>query len=106
MGVNGYLWLRKHTQQLGEQGVSITRLAEEAGWEIYSDENEYIAPSIRETIARYANAIKALEYGEVGVSEARVIAAYEASKEYKGVGDMVENDAKRRIAQQALVFIQ
>ncbi|KAK7206246.1 hypothetical protein BZA70DRAFT_236728 [Myxozyma melibiosi] len=102
LGVNGYLWLRKHTQQLGEQGVSITRLAEEAGWEIYSDENEYISPSIRETIARYANAIKALEFGEVGVNEPRVVAAYEASLEFKNVGEMVENDAKRRIARQVL----
>ncbi|KAK9253983.1 hypothetical protein V1507DRAFT_456887 [Lipomyces tetrasporus] len=103
LGVNGYIWLRKHTQQLGEQGVSITRLAEEAGWEIYSDENEYISPSIRENIGRYANAIKALQYCEVGVNEARVIAAYEASKEYKSPGEMIENDVKKRIAKHVLL---
>ncbi|KAK9318213.1 hypothetical protein V1522DRAFT_397260 [Lipomyces starkeyi] len=103
LGVNGYIWLRKHTQQLGELGVSITRLAEEAGWEIYSDENEYISINIRESIARYANAIKALEYCEVGVNEARIIAAYEASKEYKSPGEMIENYVKKRIVKYVLL---
>ncbi|KAK9464700.1 hypothetical protein V1512DRAFT_272695 [Lipomyces arxii] len=103
LGVNGYVWLRKHTQQLGAQGVSLTRLAEEAGWEIYSDENEYISAGVRESIVRYTNAIKALEYCEVGVNEARVIAGYEASQEYKNPGEMVANDVKRRIANSVLL---
>ncbi|KAK9237337.1 hypothetical protein V1525DRAFT_360784 [Lipomyces kononenkoae] len=103
LGVNGYLWLRKHTQPLAEQGVSITRIAEEAGWEIYSDENEYISVNLRDTIARYANAIKALAYCEVGVNEARILAAYEASKEYKSPGEMIENNVKKRIAKYVLL---
>ncbi|KAK9458723.1 uncharacterized protein V1516DRAFT_629789 [Lipomyces oligophaga] len=102
MGVNGFIWIRKHTPPLGAQGVSVSRMAEEAGWEIYSDENDYISPSIRLTIARYANAIKALGYAEVGMNEARIVAAYEASTEFKSSGEMVENRVKNKIAKQAL----
>ncbi|KAK9456530.1 hypothetical protein V1511DRAFT_450183, partial [Dipodascopsis uninucleata] len=102
-GVNGYIWIRKHTiSSAGEQGVPITRLAEEAGWEIYSDENEYVSAGIRETIARYAGSIRALEFCEVAMNETRICKAYEASLAYKSAGELLDNKIKRHIAEQAL----
>ncbi|KAK9480696.1 hypothetical protein V1514DRAFT_325153 [Lipomyces japonicus] len=104
LGVNGYLFLRKHTQQQLPSGTTATTgqagnlLSDEAGWEIYSDTNEFISPSVRDTITRYANVIKALEFAEVGVNESRIVSGFEASLEFKTAGEMVSDEAKRRIA--------
>lgn len=104
LGVNGYIWLSKRTKASAAENanVSITRLEEEAGFEIYSDVNEEISRTTRETIARYANCILALAYAEVGVNEARIIAAYDASNTYKSAADLVENEVKLVIANEVL----
>lgn len=106
LGVNGYVWLSKQTQTSSSvadtANVSITRLEEEAGLEIYSDVNEHISESTRETIARYANCIHALAYAEVGINEQRIVAAYEASQAYKSAADLVENDVKVAIANEVI----
>ncbi|KAK9450277.1 uncharacterized protein V1518DRAFT_371427 [Limtongia smithiae] len=108
LGVNGHIWLRKHSPDTlasatgGAFASSFSRISEEAGWEIYTDRNDYITPRLRDTIARYANAIKALEYCEVGISETRIVAAYEASKMFESPGAMVESAVKRQIARLAL----
>lgn len=104
LGVNGYIWLSKRTKASAAENnnVSITRLEEEAGLEIYSDKNEEISPSTRESIARYTNCIQALAYKEVGINEARIVAAYEASLAYKNAGELVENEVKQAIAYEAI----
>lgn len=100
LGINGYIWLSKSSKEAAD--VSITRLEEEANLEIYSDINESIPPNVREDIARYANCIRALAYKEMGINEARLIAAYEASLVYKNAGDLVEDDVKASLALEAV----
>lgn len=104
LGVNGYIWLSKQTRSSAAEtsNVTITRLEEEAGLEIYSDVNEEISTSVRETIARYANCIHALAYAEVGINEQRIIAAYDASHAYKSAADLVENDVKLAISTEVI----
>lgn len=104
LGVNGYIWLSKRSKASAAENnnVSITRLEEEAGLEIYSDVNEKISHSTREAIARYSNCLQALAYKEVGINEARIVAAYEASLAYKNAGELVENEVKQAIAYEAI----
>ncbi|ODQ65232.1 hypothetical protein NADFUDRAFT_51827 [Nadsonia fulvescens var. elongata DSM 6958] len=104
LGVNGYVWLSKRTSTgpSGADNVTITRLEEEAGLEIYSDKNEEIPGSIREAIARYSNCIRALVYKEVGINESRLITAYEASLVYENAGELVDNEVKDAIAAEVI----
>lgn len=126
LGVNGFIWLRKTSKMdlsrdappggstgagndsvRGPTGattlnpsssVSITRLEEESSWQIYSDENDpTISNSIRNTICRYANVIKALAYCEVGITQERIISAYEASMAYQNVGSLIEREVMESI---------
>jgi len=123
IGVNGYIWLRKTTDDLltdnnttalgknaaaisnkgqfnpGAASVSITRLEEESSWEIYSDVNDQISSSIRNTITRYSNCIKALAHCEIGITESRIISAYEASMTYESAGQLVDIEAMESIGQ-------
>lgn len=122
LGVNGYVWLRKTSQMdlakdlppggsTGASGqstagptgavslssvakdVSITRLEEESSWQIYSDENDPdLTNSIRLTITRYANVIKALAYCEIGITQERIVSAYEASMAYPNIGSLIERE--------------
>ncbi|ANB12134.1 Rrp4p [Sugiyamaella lignohabitans] len=100
LGINGYIWLSKSSKVAAD--VSITRLEETSGLEIYSDTNEEINTSTRENIARYANCIRALAFKEVGVNETRLIAAYEASLAYASAGDLIEDEVKAILAAEAL----
>lgn len=104
LGVNGFVWLSKRTKASAAENanVSITRLEEEAGLEIYSDVNEEISASTREAIARYSNCILALAYAEVGINEQRIIAAYDASHIYKSAADLVENEVKIAVASEVI----
>lgn len=126
LGVNGFIWLRKTSKMdtardapsgasMGSTGgptgakslradtVSITRLEEESSWQIYSDENDpSISDSIRETICRYANVIKALAYCEIGITQERIVSAYEASMAYPAVGSLIERDAMESLGNDVL----
>uniref|UniRef100_A0A060TDX4 ARAD1D03410p n=1 Tax=Blastobotrys adeninivorans TaxID=409370 RepID=A0A060TDX4_BLAAD len=100
LGVNGYIWLSKSGKEA--ENVSITRLEEEAGAEIYSDVNEDISHATRENIARYANCIRALANSEIGINETRLVAAYEASMEYSSAGELVDPEVMASIAAEAI----
>lgn len=125
IGVNGYIWLRKTTDEnlnankstigktataLAAQGqynpgagsVSITRLEEESSWEIYSDKNEYISPSIRNTITRYSNCINALAHCEIGINEQRIVAAYEVSMTNENPGRLIDREVMESIGQDVI----
>lgn len=124
LGVNGYIWLSKTSNYLnankssastnkaqasfdargsynpGKGSVSITRLEEESSWEIYSDKNDPdISASIRQTIARYYNVIKALSACEVGITELRIRLGYEASMMYSDVSSLLDREAQESICQ-------
>ncbi|AMD19243.1 HBR342Cp [Eremothecium sinecaudum] len=128
LGVNGYIWLRKtsemdvaensYTAVIGKNAaaitgargdykpgvgsVSITRLEEESSWEIYSDKNDHISNNIRTTIARYSNVIKALTHCEIGITETRIVAAYEASMAYSDIGSLIEYETMDAIGQDVI----
>lgn len=120
LGVNGYVWLRKTSDlqqqqsashvgkdaaalstrgnySVGNASVTITRLEEESSWEIYSDVNDQISQSIRETITRYANCIKILAYCEIGITLERVTACYEASMAYDEAGKLIDREVMESI---------
>lgn len=120
IGVNGFIWLSKTTasanSQLnvsaakteaslagrsgytpGQGSVSITRLEEESSWQIYSDKNEPISHSIRSTITRYTNVLKALAHCEIVITEARIVSGYEASMAYDNAGSLVDTEAMESI---------
>ncbi|SCV05024.1 LANO_0G16820g1_1 [Lachancea nothofagi CBS 11611] len=127
LGVNGFIWLRKTSEvdtanntstvmgknaaalsgskgdyKPGTNSVSITRLEEESSWEIYSDKNDHISDSMKKTITRYSNVIKALAHCEIGITEARVVAAYEASMAYSHAGSLIDKDNMEAIGQDVI----
>ena len=125
LGVNGYIWLRKTSQMdlardtpsannsssiksTGPTGAvslnpSITRLEEESSWQIYSDENDpSISNNIRQAICRYANVIKALAFCEIGITQQRIVSAYEASMVYSNVGELIEKNVMESIGSDIL----
>ncbi|CAL9734608.1 exosome complex component Rrp4p [Monosporozyma servazzii] len=78
---------------LNNNNISITRLEEESSWQIYSDENDPdLTNSLRLTITRYANVIKALAYCEIGITQERIVSAYEASMSYPNIGSLIERE--------------
>lgn len=131
LGVNGYIWLYKtpptsktnsntasstlnkaqasidsaasKTYNPGQGSGSITRLEEDSSWEIYSDSNDSnISNNTRSNITRYLNVIKALSFGELGITEQRIIMGYEASLAYSNVGSLIDKDAMESICQDVI----
>lgn len=121
LGVNGHIWLSKTPSEVsskanassnkaqasfdtkgsynpGQGTVSITRLEEESSWEIYSDKNDPdISESIRHTITRYYNVIKALSACELGITEQRIRMGYEASMMFSDVSSFIDREAQESI---------
>ena len=106
LGVNGYIWIAKHTTPSasaqnttaiggnssggasggggsggGERVVPITRLEEEASEEMYSSVNDEISPQTRMEIARLSCVIRALVRWNVKVDEQSLNYGYEAALE-------------------------
>lgn len=124
LGVNGFVWLSKTSSvggsklnsantnkaqsalankgsyNPGQGSLSITRLEEESSWEIYSDKNDPdIGESIRHTITRYCNVIKALSACELGITEQRIRMGYEASMMYADSSSLIAKEAQEAICQ-------
>ncbi|KAA8645484.1 hypothetical protein EYZ11_011831 [Aspergillus tanneri] len=98
LGVNGYIWISKHTDGTGAassttESVSITRMEEMVSSSIYSSQNDEIPPQTRREIARLAQCIRVLVQGGVRVDEETVMGAYEASLQVDlEIGDDYEDD--------------
>lgn len=119
LGVNGYCWIFKTKNKvepvdnagkaeselkaaskgysIGMGSISITRLEEESSWEIYSDKNDNISSSIKETISRYRSCLVALNYCEISIDVKRLVKAYEISLGYGDVNNLVSEDIKKSI---------
>lgn len=82
LGVNGYIWISKHTGSAGEaatsQNVSITRLEETVSSSIYSNQNDAIGAATRREIARLAGVIRVLVEAGVKVDEETIMRGYQA----------------------------
>lgn len=128
LGINGYIWLYKTPNNSankvntsgvtnkaqagldsaqgynpGQGSISITKLEEASSWEIYSDNNDKdIGNNIRNNIARYYNVLKALSYGELGITEQRIKLGYDASLAFSNVGSLIDKDAMESICQDVI----
>ncbi|KAF2194915.1 hypothetical protein K469DRAFT_147 [Zopfia rhizophila CBS 207.26] len=102
LGVNGYIWVSKHTVTEGEsRDLSITRLEEAVSETLYSSENDEIAPAIMREIARVSTLIKGLVQCGARVDEDMIVKIYEMAMEIEAeevvMGNMersVEGGAK------------
>ena len=82
LGVNGYIWIAKHSAEDEKaEDVGINRLEETASTSMYSSQNEEIGAETRREIARIAGCIRALLEGRVRVDEETARRAYDASVE-------------------------
>lgn len=125
LGVNGYCWIFKTKQKqnldsniknnagkaeselkaasngysIGMGSINITRLEEESSWEIYSDKNDSISISIKETISRYRSCLVALNYCNIAIDVKRLVKAYEISLGYGDVNSLVSEDIKKSIGE-------
>lgn len=106
LGVNGFIWLYKtgtakngtvsklvSDYTPGAASAALKTLQEESSWEIYSDKNDEISSNVRGTITRYFNVVRALEFGELAITEQRIVMGYEASLAFGSVGGMIEREA-------------
>lgn len=96
LGVNGYIWISKHTgdgEGEGEAGkdkdknVSITRMEEMVSSSVYSSQNDEISPATRREISRISGCIRVLVEGGIRVDEDTVMKAYGASLDIELEGD-------------------
>ncbi|KAK6530303.1 exosome non-catalytic core subunit rrp4 [Orbilia ellipsospora] len=109
LGVNGYIYIAKHTTPLTEGGVesksvSITRLEEEASEAIYSNVNEDISPETRAEIARIGCVLRALVKANVKIDEEMLNLGYEAALEefLEGFDWGSDTEAGKRVVDLAL----
>lgn len=125
LGVNGYCWIFKtksasssdsnanngkaesefkaaassNGYSVGMGSISITRLEEESSWEIYSDKNDSLSASIKETISRYRCCLVALSYCNIGIDVKRLVKAFEISLGYGDVNNLISEDVKKSIGE-------
>ena len=114
LGVNGYIWLSKHIEQVQDQGrmrggVSISNLDDVVSSAIYSSQNDDIGEGTRREIARASECIKVLAEDGVRVDEDSVMKAYEAAvdaemsvMEQDGVTTSFSDEVRKRIIDAAL----
>lgn len=80
LGVNGYIWISKHTSvEAVTSQVSITKLEDTVTSSIYSSQNDEISAPTRREIARLGGCIRLLVEGGVRVDEEMLMRAYRAS---------------------------
>lgn len=123
LGVNGFCWVYKtknikkesnggsmegklasasaNGYSVGKGSVSITRLEEESSWDIYSDKNDEISESIRESISRYRNCLMAMSYCNISITFTRLVKCYEISLGWD-VNDLVSEEIIKQIGDELI----
>jgi exosome complex component RRP4 len=84
LGVNGYIWISKHIEPPKEVGLN--KMEEVASLQIYSSQNDEVAPETRREIARVGGCVRALVEAGKRVDEDMVVRAYEAVVEIEDEG--------------------
>lgn len=79
LGVNGYIWIAKHSTEEKKEEVGLNRLEETASTSMYSSQNDDIPTETRKEISKIAGCIRALVEGGVKVEEETVRRAYDAA---------------------------
>ncbi|KAI4160219.1 MAG: hypothetical protein LQ342_005931 [Letrouitia transgressa] len=89
LGVNGYIWICKHTSgglaataEEAKKANDITKMEEGVSESMYSHRNDHITAQTRKEIARISGCITALVDVGVWVDEEMVMAAYHASQDF------------------------
>ena len=88
LGVNGYIWICKHTSgelaataEEAKRANDFTRMEEGVSESMYSNRNDEIPAQTRKEIARLSSCITALVEGGIRVDEDMVMATYHASQD-------------------------
>lgn len=132
LGVNGYCWVYKTTiksasantstntssaasmesklaqknnsngYSIGMGSISITRLEEESSWDIYSDKNDQINDNIKETISRYRNCLKILNFCNISINVTRLVKCYEISLGFGNINNLVSEEVMKSIGDQLI----
>ncbi|KAL2917336.1 Exosome complex component rrp4 [Polyrhizophydium stewartii] len=97
LGVNGYVWVSKH--------VPITPEMESDPEGLYSNQNEPMTESERETIARVCNVIAALGRQNCEIHESAIVYAYDASLDY-AVKELLKVPVQEAIVSQASALLR
>lgn len=92
LGVNGYIWISKHIEGEGPaaetSGPAITRAEESVGLNVYSSQNDAVAPATVREIARVRAVVEALVENGLRVDEDTVTRGYQEAVEMaRGDGD-------------------
>jgi len=95
LGVNGYVWVSKHVEPTSTEDPTA----------LYSDENQDISPSMRETIARVCNCITILARHNSLISETMIVYALEGSQSFS-VKEMINAEIASQIVQYAKTQIE
>jgi len=82
LGVNGYIFISKHTAPTRDlNDVSITRLEETVSETLYSSQNDEIEPTVMREITRVSTLIKGLVACGMRVDEDMIVKVYEGAVE-------------------------
>lgn len=109
LGVNGYIWICKHSTSDGGEGgegtaggplsqgqrIGVTKVEEGGGERMYDARNEPIGTETRREIARLTGVVRALVEGGVRVDEDTVRRGYDVAVEME-VGMMDEDDMEAK----------
>ena len=108
LGVNGFVWVSRHVSPDEEAGlgvlgkgaaaarpgsVSVSNLDEMVSNEIYSSQNDEIAPATRREMARLCECVPLLAGAGISVDEDTVVRAYRAAVEEE-METMVDEDGE------------
>jgi exosome complex component RRP4 len=81
LGVNGYIFISKHTREKETKDVSITRLEETVSETLYSSQNEELDAGILREITRVSTLVRGLAACGSRVDEDMIVRVYEAAVE-------------------------
>jgi exosome complex component RRP4 len=93
LGLNGYIWVSKHVY------ISPDIANQPEG--LYSNQNDEISVSERETIARVSNIIKALAAQNTMIDETILVFMLEVANDFKTT-DLLKSDIQKELVELAL----
>jgi exosome complex component RRP4 len=93
LGLNGYIWISKHVY------ISPDIANQPEG--LYSNQNDEISISERETIARVSNLIKALAAQKAMIDETILVFMLEVASDYKTT-DLLKDEIRKEVVELAL----
>lgn len=111
LGVNGYIFVSKHTiTETGEKDASITRLEESVSETLYSSENDDVPKELMREIVRVSTLIRGLVLCGRRVDEDAVVRCYEVAVEMaaeeESMGEELIGKGAKGIAESVLLRLE